>query len=66
VITVETDTQTQTLQNVIGGGHAGGQLLPRHFGLGDATTAKITVLWPDGTSTQHMAQAGDMVLIEKP
>ena len=32
----------------MGGGHAGGQLGWIHFGLGDAESASVTVLWPDG------------------
>ena len=32
----------------IGGGHAGGQLGPIHFGLGPAEKARVRVLWPDG------------------
>ncbi|HEV7253910.1 MAG TPA: CRTAC1 family protein [Mesorhizobium sp.] len=32
----------------VGGGHAGGQLGWRHFGLDDAAQAEIRVLWPDG------------------
>lgn len=33
----------------IGGGHAGGQALPEHFGLGDAERAELRVIWPDGS-----------------
>jgi hypothetical protein len=32
----------------VGGGHASGQLVPIHFGLGAATTAEVRVTWPDG------------------
>ena len=32
----------------IGGGHAGGELGPLHFGLGRAESADIRVIWPDG------------------
>ena len=32
----------------VGGGHAGGQLGWIHLGLGAATSAQITVQWPDG------------------
>ncbi len=66
IIAVETDTIRQSIQNVIGGGHAGGQLLPRHFGLGPALEATITVTWPDGTQTQHLGMAGETLLIRKP
>ncbi len=65
-IYVETDLGTQSIQNVIGGGHAGGQLLPRHFGLGAATDATITVQWPDGSRSAHLAQAGETYSITKP
>jgi hypothetical protein len=65
VITVETDAGRQSIQHVIGGGHAGGQLLPRHFGLDAATGATVSVRWPDGTTTRHATQAGQ-ILIEKP
>lgn len=33
---------------VIGGGHASGQLVPLHFGLGTADRAEIRVTWPGG------------------
>lgn len=32
----------------VGGGHAGGQVGPLHFGLGAATVAEVRVIWPDG------------------
>ena len=32
----------------VGGGHASGQLVPLHFGLGAAMTAEVRVTWPDG------------------
>ncbi|MEQ6202186.1 CRTAC1 family protein [Sulfitobacter sp. HNIBRBA2951] len=66
VISVQSGDRSQSIQQVIGGGHAGGQLLPRHFGLGDAATARITVAWPDGTMTQVQAAAGARVVVEKP
>ena len=37
-----------TKELTVGGGHAGGQLGPVHFGLGDATVAEVRVLWPGG------------------
>ncbi|WP_375687136.1 CRTAC1 family protein [Pseudooceanicola sp. LIPI14-2-Ac024] len=33
----------------VGGGHAGGSAVPLHFGLGPVETAKVRVIWPDGT-----------------
>ncbi|WP_116133751.1 CRTAC1 family protein [Tropicimonas sp. IMCC34043] len=32
----------------IGGGHAGGVLLPEHFGLGEVGELRVRVVWPDG------------------
>lgn len=32
----------------VGGGHAGGQMGPVHFGLGGADSAEVRVHWPDG------------------
>lgn len=40
--------RTQSQEITIGGGHAGGQALPLHFGLGAATAAEARVIWPDG------------------
>jgi hypothetical protein len=34
----------------VGGGHAGGQLGWRHFGLGQAAKAELRVVWPDGST----------------
>jgi hypothetical protein len=33
----------------VGGGHASGELVPLHFGLGQSTQADVRVTWPDGT-----------------
>lgn len=65
-IRVVSESGAQTLQRVIGGGHAGGQLLPLHFGLGQQTQAQITVTWPDGKESDHSAKANQTLLIEKP
>jgi hypothetical protein len=66
VITVEAGPLRQSIQQVIGGGHAGGQFLPRHFGLGDVHDVDVTVEWPDGTITTTQANAGDRITITKP
>ena len=66
VITVRSGEISQTIQHVIGGGHAGGQLLPRHFGLGNGMEAQVTVAWPDGASTTVQAVANQRVVIVKP
>ena len=66
VVSVSVDARTQYIQHVVGGGHAGGQLLPRHFGLGSAEDALVRVEWPDGSITKHAANANQTVLINKP
>ncbi len=33
----------------IGGGHASGDLVPLHFGLGTASQAQVRITWPDGS-----------------
>lgn len=53
VVTVESAAGTQVQQVTVGGGHAGGQALPLHMGLGDATEVRIRVDWPDGTISTH-------------
>jgi hypothetical protein len=65
-ITVRAGATSQTVQRVIGGGHAGGQLLPLHFGIGDAEAAVISVRWPDGSETQANAAANSFQRIENP
>lgn len=66
VIKVRTADATQYREVRIGGGHAGGQALPQHIGLGDAQTAQITVTWPDGTQTHQDAVADQTLTITKP
>ena len=65
-ITVSTPDRTQSVQHVIGGGHAGGQLLPRHFGLGGASAAQVSVTWPDGSVSNATLHANATHRIEKP
>ena len=58
-ITIGKDSQQVT----IGGGHAGGQALPIHFGLGDAKTAIINIEWPDGSLTEHKTNTNQILKI---
>ena len=55
-ITVTTEAGSQDQQVTVGGGHAGGQSVPLHFGLGAATAALVRVEWPDGTITETAAE----------
>ena len=50
-VEVKTDAGLQTREITIGGGHAGGIAGLQHFGLGQADTADIRVIWPDGQAT---------------
>ena len=50
----------------VGGGHAGGQLGPIHFGLGAADRAEVRVQWPDGeTGPWQAVEANQFVSIER-
>jgi hypothetical protein len=48
-VEVRTGDHVQRQEVLIGGGQAGGILVPLHFGLGTATEAETRVIWPDGT-----------------
>ncbi|MEM1065531.1 MAG: CRTAC1 family protein, partial [Pseudomonadota bacterium] len=41
----------QAREITVGGGHAGGQAGPVHFGLGAAEAAELRVIWPDGSTS---------------
>lgn len=53
-IEVESDGKVDLREVTIGGGHAGGQLGPTHFGLGSSEAARIRVHWPDGEVAEWM------------
>jgi len=59
---VETEGARQWQEVTIGGGHAGGQAAPLHFGLGEARSARLRVLWPDGAESALVARAVNRVL----
>ncbi len=50
---VETSDTHQWQELSIGGGHAGGQLVPLHFGIGTALEARLRIIWPDGYESLH-------------
>jgi hypothetical protein len=62
VVTVTTELGAETQQLSVGGGHAGGQLVPLHFGLGAATTAKVQVEFPDATLQTYTVDALNQTL----
>ena len=66
LISVDTGSTTQVQQHTIGGGHAGGQLVGRHFGLAEAEQIDVTVTWPDQSKSTHSFAANQRVTIPKP
>ncbi len=61
-VELRTGDRVQTREITIGGGHASGDAVPLHFGLGAAEEVELRVIWPDGeasdwqsvTSNQHV------------
>ncbi|KFE33919.1 CRTAC1 family protein [Thioclava atlantica] len=47
-VELRTAAGVQSQEVTVGGGHAGGQAGPLHFGLGADTEAELRVIWPDG------------------
>ncbi len=56
----------QVQEVTVGGGHAGGQALPLHFGLGSASEAQVSVTWPDGTVTDAKSAADRVLSMSRP
>ncbi len=50
VIEVEAAGRLHTREVTVGGGHAGGSAVAHHFGLGDADSLRVRVIWPDGST----------------
>ncbi|MGB3244233.1 MAG: CRTAC1 family protein [Sulfitobacter sp.] len=64
-VKVTTSGNVQILQKLVGGGHAGGQSLPLHIGVGTAQSGDVQVTWPDGSRTKVNVAAGQTVTISK-
>jgi hypothetical protein len=62
-IDVDAGGVLQRREVTIGGGHAGGQLVPIHFGLGTADRASVRVTWPDGEAGPWMDVDADRVVV---
>jgi hypothetical protein len=53
-----------TREVTIGGGHAGGQVGPAHFGIGQAQAAQVRIVWPDGHPAEWVeVEAGESVTL---
>ncbi|MCB5198382.1 CRTAC1 family protein [Loktanella sp. TSTF-M6] len=65
-VSVTTDQGTQIRELRVGGGHAGGQALPLHVGLGHAKQADVTITWTDGTTSRATYAAGRIHSIQRP
>lgn len=65
-VEVKIGNHTIEREVTIGGGHAGGELGPLHFGLGQATAARVRVRWPDGTvGPWQTVPANQIITVEK-
>ncbi|MXU64562.1 hypothetical protein GSH16_03815 [Rhodobacteraceae bacterium KN286] len=65
-VEVETALGPRSRTRLVGGGHAGGSLLPLHIGLGDARSARLRIRWPDGTFGDWVElEAGQVHRIDK-
>lgn len=57
---------TTSVEVTVGGGHAGGELGPVHFGLGRSDSVEVRVIWPDGEEGPWLpAEANQVVAIER-
>lgn len=65
-VELRTASGTQAREITAGGGHAGGQAGPIHFGLGDAKTAEIRIIWPDGSAGAWRHVSANQVLRPRP
>lgn len=48
-IELRSESGAQGQEVTIGGGHASGEAVPLHFGLGKVQVAEVRAIWPDGT-----------------
>ena len=50
-IELEANGRIHAREITVGGGHAGGTSTPEHFGLGNAASVRVRVIWPDGATS---------------
>ncbi|MDP8905160.1 MAG: CRTAC1 family protein [Chloroflexota bacterium] len=58
-VAVRAGGRTMEREVTVGGGHAGGQLGPLHFGLAAAARAEVRVTWPDAEVGEWMSVPAD-------
>jgi hypothetical protein len=61
-IEVDSGGRTTSREVTVGGGHAGGELGPIHFGLGDLDSAEVRVTWPDGEQGAWQTVPADRIV----
>lgn len=60
------DGRIQTREITIGGGHASGEAVPQHFGLGSVESVDIRLTWPGGSRSEWTPVSVDRVIIVRP
>ncbi|MGB7243209.1 MAG: CRTAC1 family protein [Sulfitobacter sp.] len=66
LIEVQAGADPLVREITVGGGHAGGQSGPVHFGLGDGGVADVQITWPDGHVTTQSGVTADQRLVLRP
>ena len=61
-VAVKTSDRQVERELTVGGGHASGNAVPLHFGLGGATEAQIRVTWPDGEVGPWLPAEADQIV----
>ncbi|HEX6300499.1 MAG TPA: CRTAC1 family protein [Acidimicrobiia bacterium] len=62
---LRSNNSTISAEITIGGGHAGGELGPVHFGLGQADSVELRVIWPDGERSRWMSTEANQTVVVK-
>ncbi len=61
-VTVKAGDRQTERELTVGGGHASGDAVPVHFGLGGATQAEVRVTWPDGEVGPWLPAGADRIV----
>ena len=65
-VTVVTPEGSQVQEVTVGGGHAGGDATPLHFGLGPATEARVEIEWPGGARSDLVTEVDRTIAVAPP